>query len=125
MRTCNCNCNSQPLQAALKILADTGQLKSIDGEYKIPVSSNDIKDRALEFIAEQGFVTTLQIKDSLREDGFYVLQTGVSNVMTVLALDGVVQATFIETDGKNHRLFYDESVPEHVAIAAYRVVSNS
>ena len=45
--------------------------------------------------------------------------------MTVLALDGVVQATFIETDGKNHRLFYDESVPEHVAIAAYRVVSNS
>ena len=122
---CTCNCSSQPLQAALKILADAGQLKRVGGDFKIPAISEDIKDRALEFISEQGFVTTLQIKDSLRADDFYITQQEVSDVMTELAVGGIVQATFIETHGKSHRLFYDESVPEHVAIAAYRVISKA
>jgi hypothetical protein len=45
--------------------------------------------------------------------------------MTELAEDEIVKATFVTTHGKNHRLFYDEDVPEHIAVAAYRVISNS
>jgi hypothetical protein len=116
---------SSPLISALKILEVAGQLKKIDGEYKIPINRQDIINRALEFIEEQGFVTTLQIKESLREDDFYVTQGEISDVMTELAVDDTVRATFIETNGKTHRLFYDEAVPEHIAIAAYRVISNS
>lgn len=116
---------SSPLISALKILDIAGQLKKVDGEYKMPVTKQDIIDRALQFIEEQGFVTTLQIKDSLREDDFYVTQREVSDVMTDLAVEDTVRAVFIETNGVNHRLFYDESVPEHIAIAAYRVISNS
>ena len=122
---CTCNCNSQPLQAALRILADAGQLKRVGGDYKIPATESDIRERAEEFIADQGFVTTLQIKDSLRADEFYVTQKEVSDTMTDMAVEGEVRAAFIETNGKQHRLFYDESVPEHVALAAYRVVSKS
>jgi hypothetical protein len=67
-----CSCSSQPLNAALKILSDAGQLKRVGDKYLVPVTSEDIADRALEFIAEQGFVTTLQIKESLRVDDRYV-----------------------------------------------------
>ena len=116
---------SSPLISALKILDIAGQLKQVGGEYKIPVTKQDIQDRALQFIEEQGFVTTLQIKESLRDDDFYVTQGEISDVMTDLATADIVRAAFIETRGKNHRLFYDESVPEHIAIAAYRVISNS
>lgn len=112
--------NSRPLQAALSILQKAGKLHQVGNEFLPPASYEDIIDTANDFINEQGFVTTLQIKGALREDGYFVKQRTISAVMTSAVENNLFEFTYVNTDGKRHRLFFDETVPEHIAVLAYQ-----
>ena len=52
------------------------------------LTSDIVAEKAIELIEENGETTTLEIKQALRGDGYFALQTGVSNYMDLLAEDG-------------------------------------
>jgi hypothetical protein len=112
--------DSRPLQAALRILQKAGKLHQLGNEFLPSASYEDIIDTANDFINEQGFVTTLQIKGSLREDGYFVKQHDISLAMTEAVENDLFKCTHVNTDGKQHRLFFDETVPERIAVLAYQ-----
>jgi hypothetical protein len=116
---CIRNNNSKALQAALDTLQRAGRLKQVNGQYKLSVSTDTICDCAVQLIEEQGFVTTLQIKETLRSQGYFVKQHEISGTMTQFEQEGEVNSTNVETHGKQHRLFFDPGTPEAIAVAAY------
>jgi hypothetical protein len=123
-RTLMCNTtlksgSSTALAAALATLQRAGQLKQVGGQYFLPVNDSVIRDTAKNLIEKQGFVTTLQIKQQLRGDGYFVKQFQISEEMTAMVEDGEVEFTNVNTNGKEHRLFYDGGTPEPIAVAAY------
>jgi hypothetical protein len=111
--------NSKGLQAALDTLQRAGRLKLFGDQYKLRASIGDIYVCAEQLIEEQGFVTTLQIKETLRTQSYFVKQHEISSAMTQYEQLGNVQVTNVETHGKQHRLFFDLGTPEAIAIAAY------
>jgi hypothetical protein len=113
--------NTPALQAALRILEDAGQLKEVAGKYYLAAPQQAIRDTANEFVQKQGFVTTLQIKEVMRKRGFFVKQGDVSEEMTYMHDEGEICVTNVTNprSGRMHRLFFDASVPEPIAIAAF------
>jgi hypothetical protein len=116
--------NPKALQAALDTLQRAGQLMQVGGQYKLRASTDVICDCAEQLIEKQGFATTLQIKETLRLQGFFVKQHEISNTMTQFEQEGNVQVTNVETHGKQHRLFFDLGTPEAIAVAAYYTTVN-
>jgi hypothetical protein len=111
--------NSRGLAAALATLQRSGQLKQIGGNLFLPITGDDIRETAEDLINKQGFVTTLQIKLTLRDAGYAVKQYQISNEMSDMAEDGEVNFTNVDTKGKTHRLFFDNDTPAPIAVAAY------
>lgn len=115
------NVNQKALQAIFNTLRKSGKLKEVGGQFYLPVDSQTIRNAANQFVENQGFVTTLQIKEALRKQGFYVTQAEISEEMSDMVEDGDVQFTNVNSSGKTHRLFYGEGTPEHLAVMAFAV----
>lgn len=78
---------------------------------------DDILTTFEELIDESGSTTTLDVKEALREDGFWIKQSDVSDVITQF-VDGTNDYTF--TIDRNHRVYekagtsFAPSLPSYV-----------
>ena len=120
----NCNSsngtvNHKAFQAALNVLKKAGKLTEVKGQLYIPIDTDIIRDAANEFLEKQGFVTTLQIKNHLRNNQYFVKQSDVSDELTDMADEGEIQFTQVNSYGKQHRLFFANGTPEPIAVAAF------
>jgi len=122
-KQCKCNpgntLNQKAYHAALQTLRRAGKLKEVKGQYYVPVEEEVIRETAEKFLAGQGFVTTLQIKDHLRKNNYFVKQSDVSDVLTEMFNEGDILFTNVNSNGKDHRLFYTHGTPAGLAVLAF------